>query len=432
MTFQLTIDALSHDARGVGRHQGKAVFVAGAIPGDVVSVRIERSFAQYDEAKLLEVVTASDDRVSPFCPLFASCGGCQLQHANVDAQRRWKGEHFTQALTKAMDTRRCEWVPPLVSADQGYRRRAHFFWGRDSGESQAKIGFRQAGSHRIVDVEMCPLLTPALNASLAQKRAQWLALGSRNVKKLTAVETPQGVIWSERVADEKKSKALSGQSEPTFSDSDVTSPSAYYVNDGLTFGFPPNGFVQVNETINTAMVEQAVNWLELTPESRVLDAFCGVGNFTLPIARRAAEAVGVEGDANLIEWARQNAKLNRIENAHFVVEDLFESFETSSWFYKQNYDCVLLDPGRLGAQRFSQQLGRLSPKVIVYVSCNAATLIRDVDALQTQGYSVTKAGFMDMFPHTSHLEVMVQLKRTKKTAISAKKSADKQRKTFRL
>lgn len=186
----------------------------------------------------------------------------------------------------------------------------------------------------------------------------------------------------------------------------------------LTLNFPVSGFVQVNAEINRQMVDQALEWLALSPNHQVLDAFCGVGNFTLAIAQqldqKQGHVIGIEGDAELVEMAQQNATTNSLDNAHFYKADLFQAITDLTWFRKQKYDRVLLDPGRQGAFALSKVLGQLKPERIVYVSCNTATLIRDLKALTQQGYRLKKATLLDMFPNTAHTEAMVLLVKSAK------------------
>lgn len=397
MSETIKITDLSHDGRGIGRLNGKTIFVEGAIPGDEVSIRIVQSQKTYDEAAVQEMLSASEQRVEPFCPVYNECGGCQLQHADIAAQRDWKAKHFLNALTKAVDAKKCKIVEPLVGDDKSYRRRARFVYGKHKTDKVAKFGFRAKASSEMVNIASCPLLTEAMNQALHVKREEYLPLASRALKEITLVES---------FASDESPKMV-------WSDDESIAEAHYALND-LTFDFPKDGFIQVNAEINQKMVSQALDWLELEAGHSVLDLFCGVGNFTLPIAQQAAKVIGVEGDPSLVDFAQKNANTNGLPNARFYKADLFESAKDFPWFNKQSYDRVLLDPGRQGAQAICSQLGKLNARIIVYVSCNAATLIRDVQLLEKQGYQLRKAGFMDMFPHTSHAEVMVQLVKTRK------------------
>lgn len=393
--MNIAITSLSHDGRGVGRlPDGKTVFVRDAVPGDQVSVQVLERHPNYDEAQMKTLLSPSDDRAEPFCPHYQSCGGCQLQHLSIQAQRRWKAEHFFAALLKTLKPKQCEFAPPLVGEDRGYRRRVKMIWGKAKTDKLAKMGFRARQSNDMVDVDMCPLMTPSLNQALAEKRQQHLPQASRALKELVLVEADNGVFSSDRVHPEIP----------------------FYRLDGLTLEFRTEGFIQVNADINRKMVAQAIDWLELESHHQVLDLFCGVGNFSLPIAKRVKKVVAIEGMPALVAQTIHNAERNQLENVECYQADLFNPVQHFPWFKQQKYDRVLLDPGRMGALEICRQMRHLKAKKLVYVSCNEATLMRDLKALREQGYEVTKAGFVDMFPHTAHAEVMVQLAHTQKPA----------------
>lgn len=401
-----TIEGITHDGRGVARRDGKAVFIDGAVPGDKVKARLIEHQPKFDIAQLLEIERPSAQRATPFCALYETCGGCQLQHLTLDAQRHWKAENFITRLTQAVDAKQCQIAAPLVGEGQGYRRRARLGLAISKKDKQARLGFRQKASNELVDVTHCPVLSDALNDALAQHRPDWLAMASRAYKEITLVEADNGVFYS-------------GLDETT-----PTNPPFYRLDD-LNLSFPANGFVQVNAAINRQMVHQALEWLELQPQHRVLDLFCGIGNFTLPIGQRVKEVIGVEGLDDLVATAKQNAQENQLAQCHFHKADLFDDASPQPWFKKQRYDRILLDPGRQGAFELCKTLHLLKADTIVYVSCNAATLIRDIQELEKQGYRLTRAGLIDMFPHTVHTEVMVQLKKIKPAQSTKKRAAFK-------
>lgn len=393
----LEIEGLTHDGRGVARHNGKAVFIANTVPGDKVTARIKQSQARFDEAVLLEIEQASSDRVEPFCPKYNECGGCQFQHLSIEAQRHWKAENFITNLTHSVNSKHCKISEPLIGNDKNYRRRARFGLAISKQDKAARLGFRQKESNELVDIEYCPILTPALNQALKDQRSSLLEQASRAYKEVTFVEADNGVFTS------------------TSFDKHSPSSEPLYELEGLNLNFPADGFVQVNSHQNKQMVQQAIEWLELESKHKVLDLFCGVGNFTLPIAKHVKSVTGVEGLQTLVDTAHNNAVSNQLENTRFIKADLFADCNKSDWFRKQKYHRVLLDPGRQGAYEISKVLHELKPEIIVYVSCNASTLIRDLQALEKQGYQLHQAGLIDMFPHTTHTEVMVQLKKGKIT-----------------
>jgi len=391
----ITVDSLTHDGRGVARINGKTVFIENAIPGDVISLRITKKLDNFDEAELINIETASKDRVEPFCPLFEQCGGCQLQHITIDAQRHWKVEDFITRLTQAVNSKKCKISPPLIGDDKGYRRRARFGLAISKKDKVARLGFRAKESNELIDIEHCPVLTDNLNQSLSKLRPELLEQASRAYKEITFVEAENGIFTTNSTSKETPSM------EPS------------YEIEGLKFQFPADGFIQVNSQQNKQMVAQALEWLELDKKHQVLDLFCGVGNFTLPIAQKVKSVVGIEGLSELVSTASSNATSNHIENAEFLKTDLFDDCQKSPWFRTKKYHRILLDPGRQGAFEISKSLHLLKPEIIVYVSCNSATLIRDIKELEKQGYQLTKAGLIDMFPHTTHTEVMVQLTKAK-------------------
>ncbi|MBN2866935.1 MAG: 23S rRNA (uracil(1939)-C(5))-methyltransferase RlmD [Thiotrichales bacterium] len=399
----LDIEGLTHDGRGVTRQNGKAIFVPNAVPGDMVKVKITQSQAKFDEAELLEIEQASSDRTPPFCPLYNECGGCQLQHLSIDAQRHWKTENFITRLTQSVSAKHCKVAPALIGNDTGYRRRARLGLSISKIDKVARLGFRQHASNELVDIDQCPVLTPALNLALKDQRATLLEQASRAYKEITFVEADNGVF------------------SVSSADTHDTSIEPLYDIEGLQLNFPADGFVQVNREQNLQMVKQAIEWLELDTKQTVLDLFCGVGNFTLPISKHCKMATGIEGLAELVDTANHNAKQNQLDNVDFIKTDLFEDFSKLPWFRKQKYSRILLDPGRQGAFEISKVLHELKPEIIVYVSCNASTLIRDIRELEKQGYHLHKAGLIDMFPHTTHTEVMVQLKKGNKKVKKPKK-----------
>ncbi|WP_029407899.1 23S rRNA (uracil(1939)-C(5))-methyltransferase RlmD [Thiomicrorhabdus sp. Milos-T2] len=391
----IKIERLTHDGRGVAHLNGKTVFVADTVPGDRVSLKITKQQDKFDEAELITIETPSTERQEPFCHLYKKCGGCQLQHLNIEAQRHWKTQNFITQLTKAVNAKHCTTVAPLIGEDQGYRRRGRFGLAISKKDKQARLGFREKQSNDLIDIEHCPILTPALNQALQKQRPQLLEFASRAYKEITMVEADNGVFTT------KSSEQAAANLEPS------------YELEDLTLHFPADGFVQVNRQQNKQMVKQAIDWLELDKKHNVLDLFCGVGNFTLPIAKQVKQIVGIEGLSELVDAAANNSTNNNIDNSQFFKANLFEACEKLAWFREQKYHRVLLDPGRQGAFEICKKLHLLKADIIVYVSCNASTLIRDIKELEKQGYQLNKAGLIDMFPHTIHTEIMVQLKKNK-------------------
>lgn len=408
----LTISGLSHDGRGIAHLDGKTCFIANAVPGDEVSVKIFNDEQNFLEAKLLEVTSPSKDRVEPFCDKYAECGGCQLQHLSVEAQRHWKAQNFFTQLKQQLDAELCEFTDTLTSNDQGYRRRARLALEVDKKDKQARFGFRKGQDSRLVDIDYCPILTDQLNHEIAKQRAELLAGASRKTREFTVVDADNGVFGFEATPKTAHYHIQPAGQKP------------------LTLEFPSDGFIQVNREINQKMIDQATEWLDLKADHSVIDFFSGVGNFTLPLAQIAKQVTGVEGLDELVEAANHNAKQNQLNHCAFYKADLFKDLEHFDWFRAQTYDRILLDPGRLGAAELCQQLGKLNADKIVYVSCNAATLIRDLKSLQAQDYQLKKACLIDQFPHTTHTETMALLEKVKKQQQKKQKRLENKKRLF--
>jgi len=377
----LTLTGLTHDGRGVGRHDGLAIFVDGALPHETVRARILRRKRRYAEATLVEILIPSSQRQTPFCPHFSQCGGCQLQHLKPEAQRHWKQHNLQQQLQRHGLADEATWHAPITGPEEGYRRRARFAGVKT--RQGVRLGFRARASRTIVDIDACPVLEAPLNAAWQARRPQLAkAVGPRPVE-WTAVNADNGLYWQDCPAE---------------------TPPQYTV-DGLTLQFDAGGFIQVNRTINEAMVAQAVDWLAPNGDDRILDLFCGVGNFTLALARRAGEAIGVEGLESLLQQARANAHRNSLDNVRFFKSNLFHPPEESLWA-RESFNKVLLDPGREGAEAVCRWLRPRGIERLVYVSCNPATFVRDASHLAANGWRLRHIRLLDMFPHTTHVEVI--------------------------
>lgn len=396
----LKIEGLTHDGRGVGHINGKAVFIENALPNEVVDIKIQQDQAQFAQARVIKWLEVSADRVSPFCEYYDRCGGCSLQHLSYDKQVFWKQKNLIEQLTKSLDTRRLTIEPIQTSNPQGYRRRARLFLVKQASQpkgldKQAKLGFRELNSEQVVDIENCPVLTPALQKTMQSIRFELLPLASRQSKEIHLNEAKQG-IWVD--SSVYKQSPDSAKNQPP-----------YYSLRDLKIQFDPAGFIQVNSAVNESLVEQALSWLALSQDSSLLDLFCGVGNFSLPAAKMADQVVGVEGNNEAVELAKSNASLNKLNNLTFHQADLFEKPDHQAWW--SDYDAVLLDPGRLGAKTLCQNIGELNAQRIVYVSCQSDTLIRDLQVIEQQGYRLKRIQLFDMFPNTSHIESLVLMEK---------------------
>lgn len=425
----LYIERLSHEGRGVARLEGKAVFVDNALPGETVRAIVVNVRPQFSEAVATEVLEHdSPDRVEPPCPKAVLCGGCSLQHLHPDAQIRHKQQVLLDQLRHFGGQAPAEVVPPLRAATLGYRTKARLGVRYVRKRDEVLVGFREKHTNFLTDIEACPILVPAVG-----QRIQELKQVLRGMEAYEAIPQleiafgdEQGAIIVRHMrplgeADlarwrrfaEDTGVAIFLQPQGPDSVERLVSPGGegdlhYSLDSDLELAFRPTDFTQVNLPMNRLMVSQALSWLDLQAEQTVLDLFCGLGNFTVAIARHCRWVVGVEGSEDMVRRGLLNAQCNDVSNIEFHAANL----HAADWPVGANgtwlrpYDRVLLDPPRAGAEEICRQMGRLSPRRIVYVSCNPATLARDSGILADQGYRLKKAGVMDMFPHTTHVESM--------------------------
>ncbi len=461
--IEVAIESLAHDGRGIARVEGKTVFVHGALAGERVRLRLTRRLRRHDEAVVSEVLEPSAQRVEPRCAHFGVCGGCALQHMDPAAQIENKQAILTDVLQRLGGLAPARWLPPLagegVEAHWGYRRKARLGVRWVAKKGRVLVGFRERGSSFIADVRRCEVLHPSVGERLEDLARLIEGLSIR--ERLPQIEVAQGdgpVVLVFRVLDPPSAadceRLLGFAAETGFhlylQEGGVESirplpdqgiELGYSLpNQGLTFGFEPTDFTQVNLELNRRMIDQALALLDPQPDERVLDLFCGLGNFTLPIAQRAREVVGVEGDAGLVARAEANAVRNGVENARFYSADLYAQGGAQSgaqagaqgsvqvgapsrqrpaasplagapWL-DQPFDKALLDPPRSGALEVLDGLAGSGVKRILYVSCYPATLARDAAKLVGElGFRLEAAGAMDMFPHTAHLEAMALFER---------------------
>jgi len=411
----ITVEATDLDpfGQGVARHNGKALFIAGLLPNERAEVTLTEDKSKYSRGQVERRLNDSPERVTPRCPHFGVCGGCQQQHASVALQQSSK----STALARLMKHD----VNEIISGQPwGYRRRARLSLSYEPKTQKLAMGFRKAASNDIVEVKQCPVLVPHLEALLPHLRNCLSDLqGVRALGHVELVLADNGPLMVLRhtaplsAQDREKLERFSHSHELTLflaPQSEilerVSGDAPWYLSDGLRLTFSPRDFIQVNDGVNQQMVAKAIEWLDVQPDDRVLDLFCGMGNFTLPLAQRAASVVGVEGVNALVEKGQQNARHNTLENVTFFHENLEEDVTQQPWA-KHGFDKILLDPARAGASGVMQHIIKLAPKRVVYVSCNPATLARDSEALLSAGYQIQRLAMLDMFPHTGHLESMV-------------------------
>ncbi|MEH4266264.1 23S rRNA (uracil(1939)-C(5))-methyltransferase RlmD [Klebsiella aerogenes] len=413
----VTVNDLDPFGQGVARHQGKALFIPGLLPQEQAEVVLVEDKKQYARAQVKRRLNDSPQRVAPRCPHFGVCGGCQQQHASIELQQQSKRAALSRLMKRDVDD--------IIAAEPwGYRRRARLSLNYQPKTQQLQMGFRKANSSEIIDVVQCPVLVPQLEALLPAVRECLTSLQSqRQLGHVELVQADNGPLMVLRhtaaltAADKEKlerfsqthglSLYLAPQSEIL---EHIRGDEPWYTSDGLRLVFSPRDFIQVNDGVNQKMVRTALAWLDIQPQDRVLDLFCGMGNFTLPLAKAAASVVGVEGVPALVAKGRENAALNGLQNVTFFHENLEEDVTRQAWA-KHGFDKILLDPARAGAPGVMAHIIKLAPRRMVYVSCNPATLARDSEALLHAGYCIQRLAMLDMFPHTGHLESIVLFER---------------------
>lgn len=418
---RVMIERLDAFGQGIAKLEGKTLFVANALPTEEVEVSIVEDKRQYAKAIVRQRFNDSSDRIKPECPHFGVCGGCQQQHIKPELQRQSKFDTLQRLLTKK-NAIQVESTQIIHDEPYHYRRRVRLGLQYHTKQQRLIMGFRQAASNHLVEVTRCPVMRDEIEQLIEPLRACLSSLES--VDKLGHVElaiTDSGRLIVLRhlsqlsANDQQLLFSFAQQHEITFcvafNDGELVriyGDEPYYCIDGLTCFFNPQGFIQVNDKINQKMVNQALEWLDIKPDDCILDLFCGVGNFTLPIAKKAKSVIGVEGVNALVELGRRNASYNQLDNVEFFHENLESELHKQTWL-KTRFTKIILDPARAGAFEVMPRLIELSPQLIVYVSCNPATLARDCELLLANGYKLKDIAMIDMFPNTNHLESMVLL-----------------------
>jgi len=411
----ITVEATELDpfGQGVARHNGKALFIAGLLPSERAEITLTEDKRQYARGQVKRRLNDSPERRAPRCPYFGVCGGCQQQHASVALQQESKSRALARLIKHDVDE---------IIADQpwGYRRRARLSLSYQPKTARLEMGFRKAASSDIVDIRQCPILVPRLEALLPDVHACLSTLdGVRHLGHIELVLANNGplMVLRHTAALSKKDREklerfshsqdlalfLAPQSEIL---EQVTGEAPWYASNGLRLTFSPRDFIQVNDGVNQQMIATALAWLDVQQSDRVLDLFCGMGNFTLPLAQKAASVVGVEGVEALVAKGQENARENGLQNVTFFHQNLEDDVTQQPWA-RQGFDKILLDPARAGAPGVMQHIIKLAPKRVVYVSCNPATLARDSEALVSGGYQIQRLAMLDMFPHTGPVESIV-------------------------
>ncbi len=431
------IESLDQEGRGVAHLDGKTIFIEGALPTEKVTFQSHRIKPSYEVGRVVEILKQSNLRVTPKCPHYAVCGGCKLQHLDFTGQVANKQRLLESDLWHIGKVKPDNMLPPIYGPTWGYRHKARLSVRYVEKKQRVLVGFNEKATRYVADMNSCEVLTPEVSALIAPLQDLIMQLSLR--EKIPQIELAVG----ESVAAEKKPvivlifrimDVVSEQDEvlfKAFADDhavqiwtqtkgpDTIKP--FYPLDSvvkalpalkyslpefeLTYPFKPNEFTQVNPQINQVMIRRAMQLLNPQVGEKIADFFCGIGNFTLPIAHSGAKVLGLEGLANLVERAKENAQLNQINHVEFGVVDLFK-MTPEALTKLGKLDKWLVDPPRDGAFELIKSLDASnSPKTIVYVSCNPATLARDAGVLVNEkGYTLKSAGVINMFPHTSHVE----------------------------
>ena len=421
-----TIEKFSHDGRGIARIEGKTTFIDGALPEEEVTFQYTLKKRDYDEGSVLSIEKPSPQRVEPHCPHYELCGGCSLQHLDGKAQIFEKQSLLLDVLARVGHCQPETVLPPLTSTLWNYRNKARLSVRYVEKKQATLVGFREKKNPRyITEIGQCPVLNKQVDAELIHLRELIDSLDDSHCIaqiEVAAGDTDIALIFRNLSIlspdDEEKLRQYSNRTnfriylQPAGPDSvylfhpdNADTYLTYGLPEhGIEFQFLPTDFTQVNAGLNRLMVTQALNLLALESHDVVLDLFCGLGNFSLPMAKLSATVVGVEGSDAMVERASMNARANGISNTEFFCANL-EDESALTGLSHHHFNKILLDPPRTGAMEIVKQMNKINPQRIVYVSCNPATLARDADILVHQhGYRMISAGVMDMFPHTSHVE----------------------------
>jgi 23S rRNA (uracil1939-C5)-methyltransferase len=420
-----SIESLDQEGRGIAHVDGKAIFITGALPGELVEFSSYQRKANYELADASRILKASPSRVVPLCGHFGVCGGCSLQHMELRAQVAAKQRILEDNLARIGKVRPQTMLSPIHGPDWRYRYRARLSARYVVKKNKQLLGFHERRSSFVADMGTCEVLPARISALLEPLRALIDSLVIR--ERLPQVELAIGdavdvlvlrVLSIPGPEDAEKLREFADRHHVQFflqtKGPDTAEPFhprdapmlQYRIPDfDLTFPFHPTDFTQVNPEINRVLVRRAITLLDPQPGERIGDFFCGLGNFSLAIARRGAQVLGIEANERLVQRAQQNASLNGLQtNCRFTDSDLFK-FTSVDWGRIAPFDRVLLDPPRDGAMELVKSLGQMPPARLVYVSCSPATLARDAGVLvNMHGYTLTAAGVVNMFPHTSHVE----------------------------
>jgi 23S rRNA (uracil1939-C5)-methyltransferase len=418
---KVEISRLDINGCGVGQYNKKPIFIDGALPDEIVQVKVTEQKNKYSRGKLTTVIAPSEQRVEAKCQHFLSCGGCDLQHLHPEAQLDFKQQKVNDLFARNNYSDPLPWHAPIISQTWGYRRKARI-GVQYNKVGQATIGFRQRGSNNLINIKSCPVLVEPLTPIFSLLKKLLAKLSGKNaighieviatdiitvvVRQLETLTNQDKRHW-QTFSDDFSCEVLFDYGKEIKPLLEVNSVNlTYQLDDSISIDFSSDNFIQVNHQVNKAMVAQAVQWLNVNEQDIVLDLFCGLGNFSLPIAKKVSKVVGIEGVDSMVAKAHENAKKNGLNNCEFYQADLNSNWQSEAWA-KKKYTKLLLDPARAGAYQALEQLVHLNIETILYVSCDTATLAKDSELLLAHGYSIEKTSLMDMFSHTKHIETMV-------------------------
>ncbi|MBU0744871.1 MAG: 23S rRNA (uracil(1939)-C(5))-methyltransferase RlmD [Gammaproteobacteria bacterium] len=418
------IDSMSHEGRGIAHINNKTTFIENALTSEEVNFIYNKQHSKFNTGIAVEILKASSDRVPPICKHFNICGGCTLQHLDHQKQIRFKTSVIQEQLKHIGGIETKNILSPILGPESGYRGKARLSVKYVHKKQKVLVGFHEKNGSYVAEIDGCPILHPSVG--------ERINLLKYMISKLSIYQ----YIPQIEVACGSEVNALVLRNLQNFSDDDIKIINDFskehqlqiYSQSGgmetitpitsdpkplnyklpkydLTINFEPGDFTQINHAINLQLVDLVVSLLEIKPEDKVLDLFCGIGNFTLPIATKCSSIVGIEGNKNAVLRAKQNAIFNNINNAEFYTADLTKELSGTPWS-EQQYEKVLLDPPRTGAQELCAHIKKFGAKKIVYVSCNPATFARDAKIITEQGYKLENITMADMYPHTSHMETI--------------------------
>jgi 23S rRNA (uracil1939-C5)-methyltransferase len=417
----VNVTRLDFNGCGVGLYNKKPIFIDGALPEELIQVKVVEQKNKYSRGKIVNILTSSKQRVEANCQHFLACGGCDLQHLSPTAQLTFKQQKVTELFARNNHVKQLPWQMPLVSKTWHYRRKARIGVQYNKA-GQATIGFRQRGSNQLINIKKCPVLVEPLTTLFVPLKKLLSQLSGKNAvghieviatKKVTLV-VRQLVKLSQQDQQHWQTFSENFCCEILFDNGENISPLLenmpltlqYELTDNIVISFTSDNFIQVNHDINKQMINQALGWLNITKQDCILDLFCGLGNFSLPMAKKAAQVIGIEGVDAMVSRAQENAQQNGLDNCEFYQADLNSNWQNEAWS-KNKYTKLLLDPARAGAYQALHQLATLNIEKVLYVSCDPASLAKDSELLLAQGYRIEKMSLMDMFSHTKHIETMV-------------------------